>query len=62
MSNEEPPVCDLCGDGGKMYIHGKCHITAPFFGEYDPATGDLLLACYVCKKAVARFKVLELPS
>lgn len=49
--------CDLCGDQGPLFLHAKCHLTAPLEALLE---GDLLiLRCYLpdCGREVARFRV-----
>lgn len=53
--------CDLCDDNrGPMYLHGRCHMTAPLEASLE---GDILtLRCYVpeCRRIVARMRVAEI--
>lgn len=58
------PKCDLCHDPetGKpeeMFLHARCHMTAPLQASYKD--GVLTLRCYVpeCRREVASFKVSE---
>lgn len=60
-----PDGCDLCedGSGSPLYLHGKCHLTAPFLATLE---GDkLTLRCYIpeCGRVVAVFTgVRQLPD
>lgn len=29
MNSEEKKSCDLCDDAGPLYLHARCHLTAP---------------------------------
>jgi hypothetical protein len=54
--------CELCGDQGPLFLHPKCHLTAPLRAVLD---GNVLtLRCYLpeCDKDVARFVVDRLEA
>jgi len=58
------PKCDLCHDveTGKpeeMFLHARCHMTAPLQVSYKD--GVLTLRCYIpeCRRLVGEFKVSE---
>ncbi len=56
-AEDEPEGCDLCGDQGPLFLHARCHLTAPLQVELD---GEMMiLRCYLpeCGREVARFKV-----
>lgn len=42
--------CAICANPA-MYIHAKCHITAPLFAMIEG--NKLTLGCYECKKELA---------
>jgi hypothetical protein len=55
MTNELK--CDLCGDGGTIYLHARCHGVEP---PWVCLTGDVLtLECSVCKRLVSRFRLAQ---
>jgi hypothetical protein len=49
--------CDLCGDQGPLFLHARCHLTAPL--QVSLEDDVLIIRCYVpeCNREVARFKV-----
>jgi hypothetical protein len=53
------PECDLCGDNSPVYLHSRCHLTAPLQASLED--GILTLRCYIpeCQRIVARFKVTD---
>lgn len=57
MSDE--PECEFCGDQGPLFLHARCHLTAPLQVSIDGDT--LIISCYLpdCGKEVARFKVVR---
>lgn len=49
--------CDLCENEGPMFLHARCHMTAPLQASIE---GDILtLRCYIptCARVVSRMKV-----
>lgn len=55
---KENPGCDLCSDNtGPMFIHARCHMTAPL--QASILDGVLTLSCYVpsCRRVVATMDV-----
>lgn len=53
-------TCDLCADTGPVYLHARCHLSAPLSARLEP-DGTLILACYVpdCRREIARFRVVD---
>lgn len=53
--------CEFCGDQGPLFLHARCHLTAPLAVELDGNT--LIIRCYIpdCRKEVARFEVQRGP-
>lgn len=55
------PACDLCSDNNGipeiLYMHGRCHMTAPLQASIE--NGILTLSCYIpeCRRVIAKFKV-----
>ena len=54
--------CDLCSDqpsAQELYLHAKCHLTAPLLAIKDGST--LILKCYIpeCGREVARFTLAD---
>lgn len=54
--------CELChdpktGEPEEMYLHARCHMSAPLQASYKD--GILVLRCYIpeCSRVVAQFKV-----
>jgi hypothetical protein len=51
------PKCAVCGVGGPMYLHSRCHPEYPTWSVLDK---DILtICCVVCDKTVASFRVSE---
>lgn len=63
VSNLESLGCDLCQDeDGKpqaIFIHGRCHMSAPSWVSIED--GHLVVRCYVpdCQREIARFEIVE---
>lgn len=59
MNSEEKKSCDLCDDAGPLYLHARCHLTAPLKAAMED--GVLTLSCYIpeCSRIVAKFKILQ---
>lgn len=56
-----PNGCVLCEDNhGPMYLHAKCHLTAPLQASMEH--GVLTLRCYIpeCGRVVARLQVTDI--
>lgn len=56
------PKCDLCADQPSddvLYLHARCHMTAPLQASREGET--LILRCYIpeCRREVARFSVVS---
>jgi len=50
-----PHQCDQCGDDSSLYLHSRCHTSAP---TWAVLTGDVLtLECARCQKVITRFRV-----
>ena len=63
MTEPLPTTCDLCADSTghpeMLYLHARCHLTAPLQAILE---GDILtLRCYLpdCRRVVARLRVTE---
>jgi hypothetical protein len=62
-SSDEKQVdgCDLCDDNrGPMYLHARCHMTAPLQASLEGSV--LTLRCYLpdCRRIVAQMRVTEI--
>jgi hypothetical protein len=58
MSDESP--CEFCGDVSEaMFLHARCHPTAPLMVRKEGDT--LILSCYLpdCAREVARFQLAK---
>lgn len=56
-----PDGCDLCEDNqGPMYMHARCHMTAPLQASMEG--GVLTLRCYLpeCQRIVCQLKVTDI--
>ena len=55
--------CALCGDkDGALFLHARCHLTAPLSARID---GDwLILSCYLpaCRREVVRLLLAPRPD
>lgn len=47
--------CAECGCGGEMYIHSKCHMTAPVVAVLHH--GLLRIECSECAKPICYFTI-----
>lgn len=59
--SEAPEACELCGDQGPLFLHARCHLTAPLQASIED--GVLTLSCYLpdCRREVARYRVVGGP-
>lgn len=55
-----PDGCDLCDDAGPLFVHQRCHPTAPLRAIIEDSV--LTLRCYVpeCGRVVGKFKVTDI--
>lgn len=59
MANMQCP-CGKPGCEDPLYIHGKCHMTAPAWVKYFD--GVLTVECSVCETQIAQFAVAKRPK
>jgi hypothetical protein len=51
------PKCAVCGAGGPMYLHSRCHPEYPTMCILD---GNILtIYCVVCDNPVASYRISE---
>ncbi len=52
-------ACDLCSDQGPLFLHARCHLTAPL--EVELNGDELILRCYLptCRREVGRFRIVR---
>lgn len=43
--------------GSVLYVHGRCHPTAPYAAQYDSRTGALAIVCSACSELIMRIEV-----
>jgi len=44
-------------DHGTLFLHGRCHLKADVEVSYTKDSGEILVACAVCQKEIARIAV-----
>jgi hypothetical protein len=44
-------------DHGTLFLHGRCHLDADVEVSYTKDSGEVLVACAVCKLEIARIAV-----
>lgn len=44
-------------DHSVLFIHSRCHPSAPIEAAYEKADGVLTVRCYRCKAEVVRFQI-----
>ncbi len=53
------PGCDHSQHSALMFLHGRCHPSAPTWAAYNRETGNLEITCAECEATIATIEVAE---
>ena len=53
----QSPGCDHSAHDNTVFLHARCHPSAPTYCSYEAGSGVLRITCSVCRKPVASVAV-----